>query len=74
MNTNFSKGRYNVYSSTGAFVGRIDCDEFVRNGIELVYRIDNDEVYMINGVLMGFIDGRTARKPDGSVLFEIRSE
>lgn len=74
MKTDFSKGRYSIYSPTGVLIGRIDYDEFVRNGLQLLYRIDVDEVYEVNGGLLGFIDQRTARKPDGSVLFEIRNE
>ena len=49
MATDFTKGRYNVYSGRGPaapFVGRIDEDEFVRSSTgELLYRIDGNEVY-----------------------------
>ena len=49
MATDFTKGRYNVYSGRGPvapLIGRIDEDEFVRSNTgELIYRIDGDEVY-----------------------------
>jgi hypothetical protein len=49
MATDFTKGRYNVYSGRGPtapLIGRIDEDEFVRsNSGELLYRIDGGEVY-----------------------------
>ncbi|MCF4997415.1 hypothetical protein GIW70_21255 [Pseudomonas syringae] len=49
MATDFTKGRYNVYSGRGPtapLIGRIDEDEFVRSSTgELLYRIDGDEVY-----------------------------
>ncbi|KQT68022.1 MULTISPECIES: hypothetical protein [Pseudomonas] len=49
MATDFTKGRYNVYSGRGPtapLIGRLDEDEFVRSNTgELLYRIDGDEVY-----------------------------
>lgn len=49
MATDFTKGRYNVYSGRGPaapMIGRIDEDEFVRSESgDLLYRIDGDEVY-----------------------------
>lgn len=49
MATDFTQGRYNVYSGRGPaapLIGRIDEDEFVRSNTgELMYRIDGDEVY-----------------------------
>jgi hypothetical protein len=49
MATDFTKGRYNVFSGRGPtteFIGRIDEDEFVRSHSgDLLYRIDGDEVY-----------------------------
>lgn len=49
MATDFTKGRYNVYSGRGPtaqLIGRIDEDEFVRSNLgELLYRIDGTEVY-----------------------------
>ena len=49
MTTDFTKGRYNVYSGRGPtaqMIGRIDEDEFVRsNSGELLYRLDGSEVY-----------------------------
>lgn len=51
MATDFTKGRYNVYTGRGpaaVMVGRIDEDEFVRsNSGELLYRIEDDEVYTV---------------------------
>lgn len=40
----YSKGRYNVRTPDGGFVGRIDGDEFVRNGLSLLYRVVGDEL------------------------------
>ena len=49
MATDFTEGRYNVYSGRGPMaelIGRIDEDEFVRSNTgQLLYRIDGTEVY-----------------------------
>lgn len=74
MTIDYSKGRYIVVGSHGHSIGRIDEDEFVRNGAKLLYRIDGTEVYEVNGDFLGFIDDGVARKPNGEHLFTIRSE
>lgn len=74
MLTDYSKGRYNVFGPDMTQIGRIDEDEFVRNGANLVCRIDGDEVYSINGKYLGFIDEGTARSPQGDLLFTIKPE
>jgi glycine/serine hydroxymethyltransferase len=51
MATDFTQGRYNVYSGRGPMtelIGRIDDDEFVRSlSSELLFRIDGDNVYTV---------------------------
>lgn len=74
MLTDYSKGRYNVFGPDMKQIGRIDEDEFVRNGADLVFRIDGDEVYSINGKYLGFIDEGIARSSQGDLLFTIKPE
>lgn len=74
MEIDYSQGRYNVFDANDELIGRIDKDEFIRQGQRLIYRIDGSEVYAVNGGLLAFIDGGVARKPDGGKLFTIRSE
>lgn len=69
MTTDFTKGRYNVYSGRGTLgvpIGRIDGDEVVRsNSGHLLYRIDGTEVYTTGpdakyiGDILKTEDGRT---------------
>lgn len=72
----FSQGRYHVFSAEYQLIGRIDGDEFVRNGVDLIYRIDGDEVYTAgpSATLLGFIESRTARDLSGNILFTIEDE
>lgn len=55
----YSKGRYNVFEGRdpGAQrIGRIDEDEYVRDPSgELLYRLDGEEFYDMNGNLLGEI-------------------
>jgi hypothetical protein len=74
METDYSQGRYNVFDANEKLIGRIDEDEFIRHGLQLVYRIDGSEVYAVTGGLLAFIEGGVARKPDGEKLFTIRPE
>ncbi|MFY3456977.1 hypothetical protein ACOTJD_09970 [Achromobacter xylosoxidans] len=60
----YTKGRYDVYDSTGELIGRIDEDEFVRSGMKLLYRLDGEEVYTVpTARLVGFIEGNVVRDP-----------
>jgi hypothetical protein len=56
----YTKGRYNVFQGRGPtniLVGRIDEDEFVRNDSgKLLYRIDGDEFYEVDGAYIGRIE------------------
>lgn len=74
MSIDYSRGRYNVFDANEKLIGRIDEDEFVRQGSDLLYRIDGDEVYALNGGLLAFIEGGVAKTPDGKKLLSIRSE
>lgn len=74
MVTDYSRGRYNVFGPAGNQIGRIDEDEFVRQEDELIYRIDGDELYSVQGKYLGFIDNGFARSPNGDLLFIIEPE
>jgi hypothetical protein len=74
MTIDYSQGKYSVLNASGAHIGRIDEDEFIRQGSTLLYRLDGSEVYAVNGGLLGFIDAGVAKKPDGQVLFSIQPE
>jgi hypothetical protein len=71
---NYSNGRYEVKDAAGQVVGRIDGDEFVRNGASLLYQIDGDEFYAVNGGLVGIIENGVARSPSGAISFAIEAE
>lgn len=51
--TDYTKGIYTVYTASGALLGVIDNDEFIRSDGCLVARFDDDEVYDMNGSYMG---------------------
>lgn len=71
----YSNGRYTVKDMGGRIVGRIDHDEFVRNGAKLRFRIDGDEVYELAGDLVGFIQpSGTIATPGGQALYRIEAE
>ncbi|MEE4461598.1 hypothetical protein V2S84_05575 [Azotobacter chroococcum] len=74
MEIDYSQGRYNVFNSNGIQIGRIDEDEFVRQGNKVLYRIDGAEVYTINGELLAFIESGSAITPSGEKLFIISDE
>ncbi|HMW24094.1 MAG TPA: hypothetical protein PKC59_11710 [Burkholderiaceae bacterium] len=74
MEIDYSQGRYNVFDANDKQIGRIDEDEFIRRGSQILYRIDGSEVYAVNGNLLAFIDGGIARRPDGEKLFSIKLE
>ena len=71
---NYSNGRYIVKDVSGALVGRIDEDEYVRNGAALCFRIDGDEVYALDGVLIRFIQSGIVTTPNGKRLYTIALE
>lgn len=70
----YSEGQYIVRNAQGAIVGRIDKDEYVRNGAELLYRVDGDEMYSNNGNFVGDIEDGKVIAPTGEVLFRIVAE
>lgn len=70
----YSKGRYLVKNAAGQLVGNIDNDEYVRNGLSLLYRIDGAEFYSRDGTLIGFIDCGRVQSTAGELLFHIYSE
>lgn len=80
MSKDYSRSRYKVLDESGAHVGTIDNDEFVRDAEnKFIYRIDGDEVYLpgkppVGGGLLGFIDNGEARAPGGQFLFKIVDE
>lgn len=74
MAIDHSEGRYNVFDPNRSELGRIDHDEFIRNGGSLIYRIDGDEIYSMDGKYLGFIEDSFARSPNGQLLFTIEPE
>ncbi|MDD2106811.1 hypothetical protein [Pseudomonas asiatica] len=74
MSKDYSKGRYNVFGPDRKQIGRIDEDEFIRSGANLIYRIDGDEIYSMDGKHLGFIDDGIGRTPKGDMLFTIIAE
>jgi hypothetical protein len=72
---NYENGHYQVLDAKGNYVGRIDQDEFVRNGKSLLYRIDGDEFYSLNGLLIGVIENGKVYEPKSyEALFQICPE
>jgi len=70
----YSKGRYSVRTPDGGFIGLIDEDEFVRNGLSLLYRVDGDELYEVAGRFVGHIEDGVVRATSGEVKFIIEAE
>lgn len=70
----YSSGQYIVRNAQGAIVGRIDDDEYVRDGTELLYRVYGDEMYSNNGDFVGDIEDGKVIAPTGKVLFRIVAE
>ncbi len=70
----YSMGRYVVKTADGGFIGRIDGDEFVRNGTSLMYRIDGDEFYEAGGRLIGNIVDAVVRTRYGEAMFTIEAD
>ncbi|MBN49710.1 MAG: hypothetical protein CMN85_09220 [Spongiibacteraceae bacterium] len=72
----FTIGRYLVIAPNGSQVGMIDGDEYIRDGLNLIYRIDGDEVYTAgsNAQLSGYLTDRTAHDLSGNILFTIEDE
>ena len=70
----YSKGRYTVKDRNGGFIGRIDEDEYVRSGTVLRFRLDGDEFYTLDSVLIGFIRDGVVTTPSGETRYFIASE
>ncbi|MEN9489788.1 MAG: hypothetical protein RJA63_237 [Pseudomonadota bacterium] len=72
----YSTGRYSVFDAQGSLIGRVDEDEFVRApgvGGQLLYRLDGDELYDMQGGLVGHINcGQIIVA--GTLKFRIESE
>ncbi|MCB5225402.1 hypothetical protein G3488_10685 [Shewanella baltica] len=77
MNNIFKEGsRYHVYFAGGE-EGVVDCDEFVRKGGKLIYRIDGSEVYTAgsNAKYVAELSGLTATSvTDGNIIFRLTLE
>ena len=74
MSVEYKNGRFNVFDVNSVMIGRIDHDEFVRDGLNLLFRIDNDEVYSMEGELLGFMNDGVAVTQSGKMLFRISIE
>jgi hypothetical protein len=54
---NYETGRYLAVDAVGVRIGMMDGDEFIRDHSgRLIYRVDGDEVYTLDGVLLGNLD------------------
>ncbi|WP_233079734.1 hypothetical protein [Rheinheimera soli] len=77
MNNIFKEGsRYHVHFTDGG-LGVVDCDEFVRKGGKLIYRIDGSEVYTAgpNAKYVAELNGLTATSvTDSNILFRLTLE
>ncbi|MBA5689151.1 hypothetical protein [Rugamonas apoptosis] len=74
MMIDYCKGQYTVRDMNGALFGRIDEDECVRSGSAPRFRIDGDEFYTLDGVLIGFIQSGIVTTPKGERRYIIASE
>lgn len=70
----YSKGRYTVKDTKGGLIGRIDKDEYVRSGTVLRSRVDGDEFYTLDSVLIAFIHDGIVTTPAGEPRYFIASE
>ena len=70
----YSKGRYTVKDTNGGLIGRIDDDEYVRSGTALLFRLDGDEFYTLDSVLIGFIRDGVVTTPAGEPRYFVASE
>lgn len=68
---NYESGRYLAVNTMGVQIGMIDGDEFIRDhSNRLIYRVDDDKVYDLNGVLLGRLDsGRLV--VNGKLIFTL---
>lgn len=70
-------GEWTVVDASGNEVGRVDGDEYIRQGDALLYRIDGAEIYTAGdkGTLVAIIEGKIAREPDSEqVVFRFSGE
>jgi hypothetical protein len=77
MEIDYTKGRYKVIGPNNEAIGLIDNDEYVRNGLNLIYRIDGLEVYPATGSnvkVLALIDSGAAITASGQKLFTIHPE
>jgi hypothetical protein len=71
---NYENGRFNVTAADGRLIGHIDGDEFIRDSqARLMYRIDGNEVYKMDGGFLGELDSGVLRV-QGEVFFRISNE
>ena len=63
-------GSWIALDGQGRHVGRVDGDEYVRDGVRLIYRIDGDAIYSMDmpATLLASVAGTTAHTPQGSVF------
>lgn len=74
MAVDYSKGCYNVYDPDRKLIGRIDKDEYIRCGSKLIYRVDDESLYSMDGKLLGFIDDGIVRVPSNAQVLLIIEE
>ncbi len=70
-------GEWTVVDASGNSVGRVDGDEYIRQGDTPLYRIDGAEIYTAGekGTLVAIIEGKIAREPDSpQVVFQFLRE
>lgn len=70
-------GEWTVVDANGNKVGRVDGDEYIRQGATPLYRIDDAEIYTagVKGTLVAIIEGKIAREPNSEqVVFQFSRE
>lgn len=71
---NYEYGRFLAIDATESKIGRIDCDEYIRNHSgQLVYRLDGDEVYDLKGALLGTLHSGQL-EVNGQLIFKLVQE
>ena len=71
---NYESGRFLAINATGSQIGRIDCDEFIRDHSgQRIYRVDGDEVYDLNGVPLGTLNSDRL-EVNGKLIFKLVRE
>jgi hypothetical protein len=69
-------GCWKVVDGQGQEIGRVNGDEFIRCGAQLLYRMQGPELYSMQAPnkLLAFIEGRQVRTPQGRVFLQFLAD